>query len=527
VTVSEAPPLAGRREWLGLAALLLPTILATMDLNVLFLALPHIAADIGASSTQQLWITDIYGFLIAGFMITMGTLGDRIGRRKVLLIGAAAFAVLSIVAAYSTSPEMLIVARALLGIAGATLMPSCLALIMSMFKDPKQMGKAIGIWASALTAGAAIGPIVGGLLLNSFWWGSVFLIAVPLMILLLVVGPVLLPESKNPQAGRLDPVSVAVSLAAILPFIWGLKELAKHGFAVLPVVAVVVGLVIGVFFVRRQLRLSDPLVDLRLFAIVAVSGGLTVNLLASAVQGGSGLITTLHLQLVEGFSPLKAALWLLVPIVVLIIGIQIVTPLVQKVRPATVLAVGMLIAAVGMAVLTQVDAYAGLGTLITGACIMYLGVSGIGPVIGQLVMVAAPPERAGSAASLAPMAGELGLAFGIAGVGSIATVAYNSQLVVPDGVPPEASAAAQESIASAVGVAEKLPGSTGAELLANARDAFNGAFNVTTGILAAVLVGLAAIAYFTLRTIPPMGAQGAPPEEGASEEEDSEVASRG
>jgi len=525
--VTEAPPLAGRREWLGLVVLLLPAMLATMDLNVLFLALPHIAADIGASSTQQLWITDIYGFLIAGFLITMGTLGDRIGRRKVLLLGAGAFAVLSVFAAYSTSPEMLIIVRALLGIAGATLMPSTLALIMSMFKDPKQVGKAIGIWASALTAGVALGPIVGGLLLSSFWWGSVFLIALPLLALLLVAGPFLLPESKNPEGGKLDPVSVLLSLAAILPFIWGLKELAKRGFDVWYVLAVVVGLAVGVVFVRRQLGLREPLVDLRLFTFVAVSGGLTVSLLASAVQGGSGLITTLHLQLVEGFSPLKTALWLLIPIVVLIIGIQIATPLAQRFRPGTVLAGGMVIAAVGMVVLTQVDVYAGLGVLVTGMSIMYLGVSGIGPIIGQLVMVAAPPERAGSAASLAPMAGELGLAFGIAGVGSIATLAYNSQLTIPEGVPPQAAAAAEESISSAAEVAGRLPGSTGADLLANAQDAYNGAFNVTTGILAAVLLGLAAIAYTTLRKIPPMGAGHAEeaPAEGVSEE-DTEVASR-
>jgi DHA2 family multidrug resistance protein-like MFS transporter len=510
-------------------ALLLPTILATMDLNVLLLALPHIAEATGASSTQQLWISDVYGFLIAGFLVTMGRLGDRIGRRKLLLIGAAAFGVLSTIAAYSTNPTMLIILRALLGVAGATLMPSTLALIMFMFRDPRQMGKAIGIWASALTVGAALGPIVGGLLLNSFWWGSVFLIGVPVMALLVLTGPFVLPEAKSPRPGKLDPISVVLSLAAILPVIYGLTELAKYGFDVLRVVAVVVGLLVGVFFARRQLRHGDPLVDLRLFGIAAVGGGLTTSLLASAVQGGSALLATTHLQLVEGFSPLKAALWLLVPMVVLIIGIQVATWLAQRIRPATVLALGMLVSALGMVMLTQVDTNAGIGVLVTGVCIMYLGCSCIGPLIGQLVMVAAPPDRVGSVASLAPMAGELGLALGIAGCGSVATIAYNSQLTVPGGVPPGAAAAAKESIASAVTVAGQLPRSTGGPLLANAREAFNFGFNVTALVLAILLVGLAAIAFTTLRKIPPMdnASHGADEAQGDVSDEGTELVSSG
>lgn len=521
MTESEAPPLAGRREWLGLAVLLLPTILVMADLNVLFLALPHIATDVGASSTEQLWITDIYGFLIAGVLVTVGTLGDRIGRRKVLLIGAAAFGVLSVVAAYSTSAEMLIVVRALLGIAGATIMPSTLATIMSMFQNPKQMGAAIGIWSTAMMVGVAAGPMIGGLLLSAFWWGSVFLIGVPVMVLLLVAGPAVLPESRNPQPGKMDLLSVVLSLAAILPFIYGLKEMAKHGFEVVPAIAVVVGAVFGWQFLRRQKRLEDPLVDLRLFGIAAVSGGLLISLLVASVQGGNGLLATLHMQLVEGFSPLETALWLLIPVAVLIVGIQLTTPLSQRVRPGTILAVGMVLGMVGMIVLTQVDANAGIGVLITGLCIVYLGVSAVGPLVSQLIMGAAPPERAGSAASLSSMSGELGIAMGIAGFGSIATIVYNGQLEIPAGVSPEATAAAQEGIASAVAVSGEVPGAAGVELLANAREAFTGAFNVTAGILAAVMLALAGIAVATLRKIPSFGAPPpAPAEPEVAAEED-------
>jgi DHA2 family multidrug resistance protein-like MFS transporter len=401
---------------------------------------------------------------------------------------------------------MIIIVRALLGIAGATIMPSTLALIATIFKDPKQMGKAIGLWATAMTVGVAIGPMVGGLLLSAFWWGSVFLIAAPVMAILLIAGPGLLPEARNPEAGKLDPVSVVLSLAAILPVVYGLKELAKAGFAVLPVVAIVAGVIFGVIFVRRQNHLKDPLVDLRLFGIAAVGGGLVSAMSVAAVQGGNSLLATLHLQLVEGFSPLKTALWLLIPTAVLIFGIQMATPLAQRFRPATVLSIGVLVGAVGMVILTRVDSNAGLGMLVTGLSVVYLGVSGVGPVVGQLIMVAAPPERAGSAASLNGMVGELGLALGIAGLGSIATIGYHSQLTIPDGVPPDAAEAAKEGIASAATAAQQVPGTPGTQLMANAQEAFTGAYNVTTGILAVLMVGLAGLVFLTLRKVPPMGA---------------------
>jgi len=200
---------ATRREWLGLAVLALPTLLLSLDISVLYLALPQLSIDLGADSTQQLWILDIYSFMLAGFLVTMGTLGDRIGRRRLLLIGAVAFGVTSVLAAYATSPEMLIATRALLGISGATLMPSTMALIRNMFRDPKQMAAAIGIWFACFMGGMTLGPLVGGALLSTFWWGSAFLLGVPFMALLLVTGPVLLPEYRDGTAGRLDLASVA------------------------------------------------------------------------------------------------------------------------------------------------------------------------------------------------------------------------------------------------------------------------------------------------------------------------------
>src|ERR671930_781987 len=255
-TASAAPPLAGRREWTGLAVLALACLLYAMDLTVLHLAVPSLSEDLQPSSTQLLWITDIYGFMVAGFLVTMGTLGDRIGRRRLLLAGAACFGAVSVLAALSTSPAMLIGSRALLGVAGATLAPSTLSLIFAMFPDPRQRSAAIGGWITSFSAGGAIGPVLGGVLLEHFWWGSVFLLALPVMALLLLLGPRVLPEYRDPDAGRLDLLSAAMSLVAVLSAVFGLKQVAQNGIGPLALAAVVVGLVVGVVFVRRQLGLA-------------------------------------------------------------------------------------------------------------------------------------------------------------------------------------------------------------------------------------------------------------------------------
>src|SRR4051812_34535069 len=270
MTAASAPG-AGRREWIGLAVLALPCLLYSMDLTVLNLAVPHLTTDLQPSSAQLLWIVDVYGFMVAGCLITMGTLGDRIGRRRLLLSGAAAFGVASVLAAFSTSPGMLIATRALLGVAGATLAPSTLSLIRAMFLDPRQRMAAIAVWGSSYSVGGAIGPLVGGLLLERFWWGSVLLIGVPVMVLLLILGPRLLPETRDPEPGPLDLVSTSLSLVAVLATIYGFKSLAQDGLGWLPLAAVLLGLAVGGIFVRRQLTLSTPLIDLRLFRAPAFS----------------------------------------------------------------------------------------------------------------------------------------------------------------------------------------------------------------------------------------------------------------
>ncbi|HEV8697452.1 MAG TPA: MFS transporter, partial [Candidatus Limnocylindrales bacterium] len=303
-TIDATVPLrATRREWLGLAVLALAALMYVMDLTVLHLAVPKMSADLRPSSTELLWIIDIYGFFVAGALITMGSLGDRIGRRRLLLIGAAAFGVTSLFAAFSTTPEMLIVSRAALGIAGATLAPSTLSLIFHMFRDPRERTIAIGVWIGAFSAGSAVGPILGGIMLQFFWWGSVFLLAIPVMAALLILGPRILPEYRDPEAGRLDPLSAVMAVAAVLTVIFGLKQIAQDGLSLLPVAALVVGLLVGVAWVRRQRQLADPMIDLALFRVPAFNAALVVNFLAIFVAVGYFLFVAQYLQLVAGLAP--------------------------------------------------------------------------------------------------------------------------------------------------------------------------------------------------------------------------------
>jgi MFS transporter, DHA2 family, multidrug resistance protein len=297
---AKAAGVAGRREWIGLGVLALPTLLVSIDFSILFLALPKLSADLDPSSAQLLWIGDIYGFMIAGFLITMGTLGDRIGRRRLLMVGAAAFGAASVLAAFSGTAAMLIASRALMGIAGATLMPSTLALITNLFEDPRQRATAIGAWFSFFLAGMALGPILGGLLLGSFWWGSVFLVGVPVMAVLLLAPPRLLSEHRAEQAGRLDPIRVALSLAGILPIVYGLKEIAQDGVEPAAVLAVLLGLAFGAVFVRRQRSLPDPLLDLRLFRNPTFRAALAVMLPGTLLPGAVSLFAAQYLQLVAG-----------------------------------------------------------------------------------------------------------------------------------------------------------------------------------------------------------------------------------
>jgi DHA2 family multidrug resistance protein-like MFS transporter len=507
VTAADVPPQAGRREWIGLSVLALACLLYAMDLTVLHLAVPSLSAELQPSSAELLWITDIYGFMVAGFLVTMGTLGDRIGRRRLLMIGAAAFGLLSILAAFSSSPGQLIAARALLGIAGATLAPSTLSLIFSMFQDPKQRSVAIGVWITAFSAGGAIGPVLGGLLLEWFWWGSVFLLALPVMALLLVLGPRVLPEYRDPNAGRLDLLSAALSLVAVLAVVFGLKLIAQDGISWLPVAAVAVGLAVAVVFARRQLTLADPMIDLRLFRIRSFNAALATNLLGIFIVVGYFLFVAQYLQLVLGLSPLEAGLWSLPSAAGFIISSNLAPRILRRVRPAYVIGTGLGLAAVGLALLTQVGG-GSQGTdlaIIAGASLVVsLGLAPVFTATTDLVVSSAPPERAGAASGISETGAELGGALGIAILGSIGVAVYRGTLAdtLPAGVPAEAAAAARDTLGGAMGAAAQLPGEVGAALLAAAQDAFVQGMQVAVTLSAVVAVVIAVASTVLLRAVP-------------------------
>jgi DHA2 family multidrug resistance protein-like MFS transporter len=501
VNGAGAPPRAGRQEWIGLAVIALPCLLYSMDLTVLYLAVPSLAADLQPTSSELLWITDIYGFFLAGFLITMGTLGDRVGRRRLLLIGAAAFGVTSVLAAFSTSVEMLIVSRALLGVAAATLAPSTLSLIRNMFLDPRQRTFAIGVWATSFSVGAAIGPLLGGVLLEFFWWGSVFLLAVPVMALLLVLGPRLLPEFRDPGAGRLDLLSAGMSIVAVLAVIYGLKRIAERGLDAPAAWSIGVGVAIALAFLFRQRRLTDPLVDLRLFRSSSFSTSLAANTLSLAIAFGIFLFIAQYLQLVLGLSPLEAGLWTVPSAVGFIAGSMLAPVIVRHVRPGFAVAGGLGLTAVGLGVLTQVDGDAGLAVVVVGSVIVALGVAPPVTLGTDLIVGCAPPERAGAASGISETGAELGGALGIAVLGSIGVAVYRTQVAegIPAGVPDVEADAAGDTLGGALEAVERLPEARGTALLEAAQDAFTQGMQVAAVTAAAIALAAAVLAAILLR----------------------------
>ncbi|MFI0405488.1 MFS transporter [Actinomadura sp. 3N508] len=479
------------RAWLGAALLMLPTFLVAMDLTALLLALPQLAADLGATSVQQLWISDGYGFLVAGMVITMGTLGDRIGRRRLLLAGAAAFAALSIVAAFATGPLMLIVVRALLGVAGATLAPSTLALLTTMFRDEHQRGKAIAVWATCQFTGGALGPVLAGLLLQHFWWGSIFLAAVPAMLLLVLAGPALLPESRSDQAGRLDPASVAVSLASVLLIVYGIKQLTVENVRALPAMALVAGAAIGWLFVRRQLRLDTPLLDLRLLRNRPFTAVLVALVFAGIAMAGTGLLVTQYLQGVLGYSPFMSAI-LFAPMGLGVAAGTLTAPLLaRRMKPTTAIAAGLAASAIGSLLLIGVDDARALPLVVTGITVLALGTGPLFALGTGLIIGSAPPERTGSAASMSETGNYIGGSLGLALLGTVAAAIYRERMNDTS-----------DSLPGAVAASEHLPAAQSAELLHTARDAFTTSLHVTGAVAAIIFAGLAVLV-LTMRPTTP------------------------
>ncbi|TDP30824.1 MFS transporter [Nocardia ignorata] len=483
------------REWLGLGLLLLPMLALATDLTVLFFALPAIDADLRPSASQIIWVTHVYGFLIAGFLVTAGRLSDRIGPRRLLLIGASAFAVLSVVAGLATSAEMLIAARAALGIAGATLMPALFSLLRTMFRDDTQRRMAIAIAFSAFTVGGAVGPVLGGVLLEFFWWGSVFLINVPPLVVLLLGGPRLLPERAERNRARVDPLSVVLSVAGMLAIVYGLQELAAghsgDGGQVWPQLLVVgAGLGMSALFVRRQRRIPEPLFDLELLDNRRVRVSLVALVLMGISVTGLFYLFTQYLMLVAGMSPLRAGVSTMPYIVANIVGAMLAPAVAARRRPTTVVGGGITLAALGaLAFASVVGSGLPLPALVAAIALVGFGQGTAGALISDLIIASAPTEKTGSAASAQEVGGELGTALGIAAAGVASVVAYRHYLRAhlvdaPESVARELNSGIHDGAAFAGGLADHA-------LLGAVEDAIGSGTQIYAGI-AGVVLGVAA-----------------------------------
>lgn len=492
---------ATSKEWIGLLVLALPCLLIAMDMTVLHLAVPHLTASLDPTSDQLLWIVDIYGFFIAGSLITMGTLGDRIGRRKLLMIGGACFGAASVLAAFANTSEMLIFARGVLGLAGATLMPSTLSLIRNMFHNDKERSFAIAAWMTTFMVGTAAGPLLGGLVLSYFWWGAVFLLNVPVMALLLLVAPILLPEHKAEKFGKLDLYSAALSLCSILAIIYGVKLFAAYGGGTEAVLSTMLGLLGAWVFVRRQAKLDDPLLDLELLYRRTISVPIIVQTAAIFVGMAYFMFLSQSLQLVIGLSPIEAGMAMLPATVSGIVGSLGAPALISRFRPGSVMASALGLTAFGFGLLSLPGSVTNIYLLVTGATIFSLGITPVAMICTDMVVAAAPKDRAGSAAAMSETSAELGGALGIAILGSIGTAIYRQNMdeLIPNTLPDAVATSVGNTLGGAVNALAQDSSNIAQSLLMSARDAFTDGLQVISIICAALMVLSAIGTIITLR----------------------------
>ncbi len=493
-----APERAGTREWLGLGLLCLAVLLIAVDTTVLDIALPFISESLQPSSTQLLWIVDVYSFVISGLLVTMGSVGDRIGRRRLLMIGATGFGLSSLLAAFANDPMLLIVARVLQGATGATLMPSTLGLIRSTFQDARQRGTAIGVWGAMWGGGSAAGPVLGGWLLEHFWWGSVFLINLPIMVVLVGLAPRLIRESKDPNPGRFDLISAALSMAAVIPVVYAIKEAAVHGLSWPRVILAVIGVLLGWAFVRRQNRSRDPLLDLSLFRRPVFSTAIATNLLSVLALAGVLFFGAQYLQLVLGLSPLPAGLLMLPGTLASMGGSLLAAPLNRHWGTRLALVVPLIVAGVGAVLLIGVGVHSGTVIYLVGFALMGLGTGTALTLTSGVVVEAVNPARAASASALSETAMEFGAAAGIALLGSAGMAVYRSRLDV-SGLTAEQARAALDSIGGAADVARSI-GHDAEQMLQSAHSAFVSGLHLAAVLTAALMLVTTVLVWWALRS---------------------------
>ncbi|MFF9912825.1 MFS transporter [Streptomyces sp. NPDC013457] len=480
----------GANRWVVLVVLCVSLLLVALDATVLHVAVPSLTEDLRPSSTELLWIVDAYPLICASLLILFGTLGDRIGRRRVLLLGYALFGVASAVAALATAPGVLIGARALLGVGGAMIMPATLSILRAVFPDRRERATAIGIWTAVAAIGAATGPVLGGFLVEHYWWGSVFLINIPLMAFILPLGRWLLPESKGRGDGPWDVLGALMAAAGVLGVVLGVKRIGAGENILEPATAapLLLGAALLILFVRRQRRRAHPLIDMRLFSRAAFTTSVGCIVLAMLALVGLELIAVQYLQLVLGLSPLETGLRLLPLTFAAMAAGATGSYTLRRIGPRRMVGWGFVLTAAAVLLLVLMGQNDRPLLLTCGFVLLGFGLQTTLFSAYESMLSEAPPESAGGAAAIGETSYQLGAGMGIALLGSVMNAAYAPGLAAVPGVPAAASEAAANSLGEAYKVADQLGGTAGPALYHAARHAFVGGLHVTLFVSAALLL---------------------------------------
>ena len=496
--VQPTAPRAGRREWAALAVLMLPVLMVSVDNTVLSFALPAISVDLRPSGSQLLWIVDLYAIMLAGLLIAMGSLGDRIGRRRMLVIGSVGFGVASLLASYSTTAEMLMTARILLGFFGAALMPSTLSLIRNVFTHQGDRRLAIASWAAAFSGGAALGPVLGGWLLGHFWWGSVFLINVPLILIMIPAALLLLPESRDPSPGPLDLLAIVLSLTAMLPFVYGIKHVANEGIDDVTMVSFGLAVVSGTLLIRRLRRSAHPMIDLSLFRNRIFSGAIVANLLSLMALTGFLFLGAQLLQLVLGLTAMDAALVLLPGLVVTVVTGFGAVRLLHRFSARALVSASFGAAAMGYVVMA-ITGSPSVTSVALAFALMGIGMGLAETITNDLMLSSVPPSRAGAAAAISETAYEIGAVLGTAVLGTVLTSVYRANLTIPAVASYGERDGSFETLGSTLAAADTYPNGIGDRIRESAVAAFDLGVQTTSGVAIAVALAAAVVSFRTLR----------------------------
>lgn len=474
---------ADRRSWMGLLVVLGPVLLVAMDGSVLFLAIPKITTALRPTPDETLWILDIYGFIVGSLLITFGNVGDRFGRLKLLLIGTCVFGAGSLGAAFAPNAGALVGFRALMALGGATLLPSGLAVLSELFENPAQRARAIGIFAATFAAGFAVGPIAGGLLLESFWWGSVFLINIPVAILFIILAPVVLREVHGSRPGRIDIASVVMSASGLLLSIYGIKHAAAYGFSITSSVSFIVGVVVFALFLHRQRRIANPLLEVTLFRERVFTVAILTGLLSLVVWSAAAYLNSTYLQSVLGLPVFTAALCAVPGALVLTVSSVLTPRLVELIGKRHALIVCHFSMALGVLCLLLTSTTSGTVYYIASTIVAGIGFGISFSLVADTAVGAVPESRAGAAGAIAETSNEIGNALGIALLGSLVTVVFRFAYAGDEG-----------------SLGEAISGSAiGAETLNQAKRAFLQGFHVAAIVSGVMCVALGVLA---IRWIP-------------------------